>query len=211
MTRHEIARLACRLMALYFILQAIASIGILVLWLTSALALGSDLYRANISGTIASMVPPAMAGAIGLWLWKKSDWMASRMLHDSATSAVGFEVNLALPTELPVAQHLPRTEAPAPMLSAADWTVIGFMVAGVLVLVDGIHAFMGVAYTAFMSFRTYQSMRQLQANPVITAVAKTVIGLWLLLGSRGIVGVLRGVRGKYADQPTDGENSERAS
>lgn len=204
MTRHEIARLACRLMALYFLVQAIMPLGTLVLAMVSGLIAGGGVFRGDFVGFLAALIPPAMLGAIALWLWKKSEWMAARLLGERSSSRAAFEIQTTAAVEtpqIPLAMPQERSEVTHLPLSMTDWTVIGFMVAGLSILVDGIHAFMSVAYVAIMNFRSYQSFGNLSPDSVITAALKTGIGLWLLLGSRGIVGTVNRMRGKYAEAP----------
>lgn len=170
MTKREIAVLACKILAIYVALQAVSPLAYGVVSLGDAILRGRwEVQVGQILALILAIVPYVVIGTI---LW----WQANRL----ATHMVSG-----------------MTEAQAPEVKVIETDIqpIAFSVVGLLILAEAF-----ASAVSLLSTVLYQNWRSLLAsvtlyNDAVETVTRLAVGLWLLLGSRGLAKFLNRVRG----------------
>ena len=81
MTRHELAALACKIIAIYIFFKAFLYVGQLIYVIVSIIA-GRDMK-------VVDFIPAVILVLLGLLFWNSANWLASKMVS-SDPSPVGF-------------------------------------------------------------------------------------------------------------------------
>lgn len=184
MSRQEVGEFASRVVAMVLFSQA-ALLSLTGLCLCVMLTVAS-LYRgwfdfSSVSNNLILVVPTLVTFSLAWWYWAKAPFVAKHMMDD---------------TPGPVT-HIPIT--------VQDVMMVGFSVAGVFVLIDGVRD----AITVIYQYRSYHSTTAgiLYNSIAGTAVVQFLIGAWLVLGSNGIVKIIYKLR-TAGDPTTRNENSD---
>lgn len=180
MTKREVANLCCRVLAIYALLQALPSLG-LIIGLVHPLFdsppwTGNEILQQFI---VASQ--PVLLLAAATVLWKKSWHIAALM--------VGYTIQ----------DRADEPDVKAARPAAADIHIIAFSTVGLFVLIETIPEVIAYAFHYAAASATGDPMLQTKvqfwgAERVIYMALRFAIGLWLILGARGLVSALRRLR-----------------
>lgn len=172
MTTRDIAKLSCKILAIYTVVNAIKVFGYI------AFSSSSFLQQLNI-GTkilliITSFMPFVLLSVLGIILWLYADQFAKHIVSDK---------------DLPVEELKPNSE---------NIQVIAFTVVGIFVLADAIPRLTEV-FSSIILLHSLQEqhIRTIHADTIARAIGliiQFIIGFWLFLGSHGIVGLLKKLR-----------------
>jgi hypothetical protein len=189
MNRREIAALACRILALWLFTQAATSLVTTIVEVVTLFNIWDDITRgANQSGISApfgvllGMSPTLVMIAIGVLLWKKADSVASRMVSDD----------------------------PAPVTSAQatreDLLGVAYSAMGMFILASSLPELGRTIAQLLAADGVGLQNQQLWQNGAWQGrfwgeLTQIAIGLWLLLGSRGIVRALRKLQRPDVETP----------
>lgn len=172
MSRQEIAELICKTIALVLFAQGtyhlIHTIVLLFVELSPILAIlnGVSFYAPDISPLV--LLPMVSPLILGWFFWKKSEAIARRMVPSNPSAAAGNT------------------------LSIQDLKILVFSALGVLVLIRGIQRLLAVVFLV-KSYSLVTS--EFWFSPETwSGLLEFFIGLWLLLGSRGIVKGIKWLR-----------------
>lgn len=185
MNRREIAALACKTLALLLFAQAafisISSI-VLILFAILAAPFRGWLNWDEISTLLILSIPVLATLIVGLLYWKHSRAIASRMVSGSPEPVTALSITVQ------------------------DITIVAFNTAGVFILVEGVREFVA---TVFRMHQFNSTVADLWSHPQTwTALVQLAFGLWLVLGSQGIVRAVRWLRTAGVSKPEDEPNRE---
>jgi len=170
MTKHEVAALACKILGIYFIVGALSGFGYAVTMMVEHF---SGMREGEIGNLwLAALVGSGLMMVFGILLWFLADRVAARMVPERGSLAVES-----------------RT-------TGADIQAIAFSVVGVFVLARFFPRLTQLIVN--LSVLADYDRAQLDARTkamIGELIVQLAIGLWLLFGSRGIVGLLKTARG----------------
>jgi hypothetical protein len=183
MTQREIARLACKVLAVWAIIDAFKYLhySSRQIW---ALFEAWSSFSSSWGGTISSAITillPFLQIAVGIWLWRRAGvvaaWMTGHNLQDEQDE--------------PDVIHVPAD------LDAVQSVVISMM--GVWVLVDAVPALAGQLAALLPILDTGRSdfddwANRSAAMSLIWLISRLAIGIWLIFGAAGIVRMLKRIR-----------------
>jgi hypothetical protein len=168
MTRVEIAKLACRILALWLVSQAVLAsssmLGLTIAWIGSLIS-QRDLDWGVLA---ASLIPAGMVVAmllVALALWFGADRLARRMVSDDPTPVTRSDI------------------------TPEDLMVVAFTAIGLFTLIPALRELGRALVTAFHSeypFREWWSSTNWQAD-FWMSIAGLIFAIALLVGSRPIV------------------------
>ena len=179
MTRHEIATLCCKVIALlmacqsaFFVVSGVLLMGTIVLSFP-----GSGWFNQYefIKATILSVPAVTLAGMAYL-CWKKAESISRRMVIDSGEKVTSMEIN------------------------SNDLLTTGLTIAGVLVFVDGFRHMVGILYL-FAEVRI--TLSELFWTPgFLSSLSTLVLASWLILAGKGIANAIQYLRtaGHFVDE-----------
>jgi hypothetical protein len=113
--------------------------------------------------------------SVGVLYWKKSNWIASRMMPADPT---------------------PVTIQP---FTVKDAMVVAFSTVGLVFFLEAVREAVGIVWIAHES--SIAASEVLYHSGTWTAIVELALSLWLILGSRGIVAVIQ--RSRTAGTPQD--------
>jgi hypothetical protein len=188
MSKREVAELACRILALYYLVANLHS------FLGLPITLGMGVWRVVQSGdwdvTGFAIVFTALATgfviALVWFLWTRASWIAEKMVpHDANYSRW-------------------------PHVRAADLQVVAFSMVGLFTLVNGFQSlarsfglYIGVLNSEQYGERRITFLEWLTLEDTLGSLVGCILGIWLLLGSRGLVRLIRRLRRPEFDEPID--------
>jgi hypothetical protein len=115
--------------------------------------------------------------ALVWFLWTRAWWVAEKLVPDDANYSRW------------------------PHIRSVDLQVVGFSMVGLFSLVDGIRYFtrsvgvyLGILYSENLGDSTVTFLDWLIMEDTLASLATIAVGLWLVLGSRGIVRLIRRLR-----------------
>lgn len=196
MTKREVAELACRILALYYLVANLHS------FLGLPVTLGMSLWQVMRHGDwdITGMGILFVALATGLvlvlvwFLWTRAWWIAEKLVPDDANYS-----------------RWPRVRA-------AELQVVSFSMVGLFTLVSSVQFFarsvglyIGMLYADHFEGRRMTFLEWLTLEDTIGSLAGCVLGLWLVLGSRGLVRMIRRLRRPQFDESADDLTAARAA
>jgi hypothetical protein len=164
MTRHEIATLVCKSIALglfaYAAYSAIALAGFAILFFYSWLF---DQFSSHYLGELLVLSLPTLSMiAVGILYWKKADSIASRMVRKDARPVILEKVTVV------------------------DLMMVIFATVGLYTLVQGLHGVSQILY--LMNMEAFDG--DFGNEMVWSTTFKLGVGVWLMLGSRGVVNAI---------------------
>ena len=166
MNRREIASLICKSLALLLFSQvalvAVAEL-LLIIFSISAEPIRGYIDWSGIIGLLIFSIPGVAMGIVGLFYWKKADWIATRMIDDDPSWVRDR------PVKLP------------------DVMLVAFSTAGVFLLSRGIRDFAGVVGRYFWHSYNPLWVDVWKAPDTWSSVAQIAFAAWLMVGSRGLV------------------------
>jgi hypothetical protein len=174
-TRHFVALVGCRLLALWVLVQNLGTFILVVQAFIRAFGSSRSFYEWWYP--VLTLLPIAMVASVVAFLWWVAPWLASVMTGRGSNS------------ETPVSFRIDRDDG---SLLAVALTAAGALVlAGVL---PELLRWMLVILHA-------QSFSAVWQEDVLVAAARCVIGFWMLLGSKGLAGLLIRLRKHEAHAP----------
>ena len=188
MTQREIARLCCKITAIYALIRSIESVeGIIsVFYMLPVLAYGGsvDIHWNFYAAVFLGALPPVVLAAVAIFFWRQSGiiavWITGRNLQN-------------------------EFEEPNPIhkrVDAQELQVVAFATIGLWAIVSSISRFIS---SATWGVRNYlSSSEESSLFTLISQLASPVIllclGFWLLFGARGIVQLLYKLRNVGLDE-----------
>jgi len=187
LTRLEIAELACKVIALWVFTQVAFTTVPFLLFILAAI------FQPNPGKTILvtlgiSAVVPLGGLIIGIFLWKKSRAVARRMVSEDPSPVIRTDFGK---------EHL---------LS------IAFTVVGIYAVWESMNGLFRIITQIFLFTREYGLMdsglwKDIKWEASVCGTLGSLgFGIWLLLGSRGIVRLLQRIRGDHG--PPDGDPAD---
>ena len=173
MTKRETAVLACRLCSIYGIFMFISWAGIMIQGGWSMFNLRPGSSGKEFLLFIIFVTPVILLLLFSIWIWRKADWLAGKMLP-------GAEVSTG-----------------ESVLTASDLQVVAFSVVGLIAIVQALPQISSLVME--YKFRTEVSEGgQFPGGgfdrQVVFGSVKLLVGLGLLFGARGLAGILHSVR-----------------
>lgn len=191
MSRRELATIICKTLALLMFAQAafLSVSGIILIMFelcTAPFRSWNDWYV--VYTALILSIPTAAILIVGLIYWKNAFAIAGRMVSPDPT---------------PVTSH---------PISVPEVMMVAFSTAGVFVFVEGVREIVGMMYLVHR-FDLFELIENgFWSDPrTWSALAELILGLWLILGSRGIVRAIRWLRtaGVYELQEEPEEQEAR--
>jgi len=177
MSTREVAELASRILALtllcFSIFEVVAVVGMCLLSLERSIHADSLGELSNLGvGLVVIGIPVALKLVVIWFLWTRADWVADKLVPQSGTYS-----------------RWPRVRA-------ADMQVAAFSCVGLVFFCWGVRSLCGYV-TVFLEMSRYSNLTLgefFRSDVFVAAIANVVIGIWLLLGSRGVVRFVRRLR-----------------
>ena len=176
------AALLCKVLAIYVLIKAINYTSIICVLPVSFSHAGTWEMLSNV---LSFLVPFVLLAVLGAFLWVRAEYMSRRMVgaHSEDVKAVGAE----------------------------DVQAITFSAVGVLALSDALPKLAQQLYSVIAmhqaQMQSVEGMYIPTMSGIVGSVVKLIIGLWLLLGSRGIVHLLRSLRKAGLKKPSSEEET----
>jgi len=169
--RRELAALICRTIALVlFALATVLSLG--AVFALNAMVftglLGYAPFESDLSLFLFAGIPVLAIAAVGLFYWKKAEWIASRMVSDD-TRPIGFQP-----------------------FTLRDAMIVAFSTAGLFFFFGGVRDLVG--FILLIQDYSITPEEAVQSAPFWSAIVQLAMSLSLILGSNGIVGAIRWCR-----------------
>lgn len=179
MTRRDIAGLACRIIAVYLLTQAVLSLAggavATLFGIASMISRGRTEFE-YFFGSAVYILPGIGSGLAGWFLWAKSVRIAARMVPDEPVS-----ISLG-------------------SVTAADLLSIALSISGVFVTLNAV-AYIVRNFALITAERNFSYWRSTSSwnQTFWSAVVELALGIWLIFGSRGIAAIIRKLR--HQDPP----------
>jgi hypothetical protein len=180
MSKHDVAKLACRIMAIWVFVQLAVDLTVTMTVTTSLVLAGETRHVPQLLLSALSLLPVATRNVVGVLLWRKADFIASRMTADIADNDAAIDTRC----------------------SSADILQIALPLIGFLILTTGLSHL-----AAFISIALRSS--ELSASPwtergLFSTILIFALATWLILGSRGIANTITRLRNHVtkSDQET---------
>ncbi len=171
MSRGEIAAVICKTLALITFAQGVYLVSIAGTFVISRIAWfpfrGSCDWR-GIEATLLLAVPTLVIFVVGIVFWQQADAIARRMVSADPSPVASLPVTMA------------------------DVMTIAFSTAGLFVFVQSFRELAAIAFQIHTNYFVNENFWSLPHT--WSALAGVAIGLWLILGSRGIVGAIHWCR-----------------
>lgn len=171
MSRKQIGAFACKVLALYAVIQSINFTQLVIFQFGSALDQPMSTIS-RFSQIAASLIPILLLASFAGLLWTEADRISQSMFK-----------GISLPSKLKV--------------ESSDFQIIGFSIVGVFVLVKVIPVLTGVALNYWLIEKNMQFNQQMTAQTKIRLIISSLeflLGIGLLFGSRGLAGIISKVR-----------------
>jgi len=185
MTKRELAALACKVLALWILAKGVQDIVYVLMILRDMVV---DVGDYGIARTLLSIALFSLPGVVpivfAVIVWKKADSLAGRMVEPDEGQPVSYEI------------------------SGNGLLAIAIVAIGVALLVFAIPDLVGAAWTWFAWSEASPWPRN--PAPLLRAIAKMIVGLWLIVGTRRIVRVLAKVRTIGLDKGPNGPSELQA-
>jgi hypothetical protein len=188
MSKREVAELACRILALYYLVVNLHS------FVTLPITLGMGVWNAiQFGGWDATGIGILFIGlgtgciiALVWFLWTRAWWIAEKLVpHDANYSRW-------------------------PRVRAQDMQVVAFSMVGLFTLVNSFQSlarsfgmYVGVLNSDEYGERRITFLEWLTLEGALGSLIGCILGLWLVLGSRGLVRLIRRLRRPEFDELTD--------
>ncbi len=173
MTKREIASLACKILAVYALLQIpqyLQSVYFFVVSLfTEVLSFGDAHFQWTLSATF---IPTLLYLVVGILLWRRSDALASRMVSDD------------------------RPPEGQSTISGRAVSAIAFSIVGLVVIVHAIPRIARIlSYLAFRPTMEFESRWTANVIAELTALGvQVILGAVLFMSSRGLSRLVMKIR-----------------
>ena len=169
MTKREVAVLACKILGVYFFIVSLSGFAFTVSMVFANFSRGTEDSMSNVR--FVGLVGPIPVIVLSILLWFLADRIAGRMVSGTEGST---EVS---------------------KLTAADIQAIAFSVVGMLVLTRFFPQLAQlIVNLSILDRYDHAPMDAMTKGRIGGLIVQLAIGLWLLLGSRGLVGFLKTVR-----------------
>lgn len=184
MTNKDIARLSCKLLSIYTLISAIKSLNYFVV--LPFQEYGTGMFNIMI---VLTAIPSTFLFASGIILWVYADKLVKHLVPDKELAAGD------------------------PRRGLEDIQGVAFSVVGILILSDAAPKLMQVLLSIVLLLKLQYAIPNEWLN--VTTITRStglviqlIIGFWLFLGSRGIVGLLRKLR-EAGLKPSNNEDSQK--
>ena len=183
MTKHEFAALACKVLGIYTLVNAL---GLLPSILGNALnslassstGLNPALATVERTAAVAYILPLAFDIMAGLLLWRRADFLAARMIRDTDA-------------------------APSQIAIGAGAETVAFSFLGLFTLLQAIPRLGLIVFNLILMSRQgpllHRDYKGMAAPDVVVLVIQLCLGCWLLLGAAGLARLLGSLRHAGAD------------
>jgi hypothetical protein len=177
MSKRDVADLACRILALWLLI--INAHYIILLPVAFGGGLVDFLWYREFSTIAFGLMCSGVSIILLLWfiwfLWSRSYWIAAQLIPENANYGRWTHIRVL------------------------DLQTAAFSVVGLVALLNAVHSFsqsLGHYIDARRMGGTYAGLIDWLGMPeTLAAIANSALGLWLILGSRGIVKMIRKLRG----------------
>lgn len=184
MNKHDVAKLACRIMAIWVFVQLAVDLTATLTVMTSLMLAGETQHVLQFLLSALSLLPLAIRIAVGVFLWRKADFIASRMTADIADSNAAINAGFA----------------------STDILQIALPLVGFLILATGLSHLANFISIAIRS-------NELSASPwtdsgLYSTILIFALAAWLIIGARGIANTITRLR-NHPTKPVQGAPSEK--
>lgn len=181
MTQREIARLCCKVLAVYAFISSLQVIGGMLLYIGTLLSM-SDSFMNTLTTVVGAIVGPLLSVVFAILLWKNAGivaaWMTGHNLQDSMDEPDSFRIQASL----------------------RDVHTIAFSILGVWVLLGIIPD--AADLISRIIFSESDQAALIGSNVLTRGVSyglvmiffRLVIGVWLLFGAKNLVRFLHKIR-----------------
>ena len=188
MTQREIARLCCKIIAIYALIQSIESLqvgimNIMMMWPLYQRSGSIGLPWNSYVGVFFSMATPVMLAAVAIFFWRQSGiiaaWITGHNLQDEAD----------------------EPDSNPKRISAKELQVVAFATIGLWAIVSSLSQL--ISAIAWMVFSTTSMKEELLLRNTVRVIGLLFVlclGFWLLFGARGIVQLLYKLRNVGLDE-----------
>jgi len=170
MSKHDAAKLACRIMAVWVFVQLAVDLTVTLTVMISIVLAGETQHLLQFLMSALSLLPLAIRIAVGVLLWCKADFIASHMTADITDSNTEIDARFASTDILQIALPL-----------------IGF-----LILTTGLSHLANFISIAIRS--TELSASPWTESGLYSTILIFALATWLILGSRGIANTIARLR-----------------
>ena len=164
MTKREIAILSFKVLSVYAFLRVIDNLPYILYSM-----FGNDAKKAIIPNLLITTIPPLLLVLFGALLWYMAPFLASSVYKSAA-----FENE--------------------PNASLADIQTVAFTIVGLFLLASALPEIVSFIVIYYTMWATDIGGKRALIQNIIVLLLKIGLGLWLLLGSRGLVNVIRSMR-----------------
>lgn len=163
---HKIAFLACRITSVYFLANWLGALGSIVSTLFY--------FPTNMQAVLGSMVSMVFPVAIGVLLWIYSDKLAGFMVKP---------------------QDVQETEMISASFDLETVQILAFTIIGVFLIVKAIPSLVSALTVCVILPQHSVGQVWLQTiSQLVDSVIQIILGLWLVLGSKGVVNFIKKIR-----------------
>lgn len=167
MTKNEIAILSFKVLSLYAIIQTIDKLYYFLYYFLYESQL-DNAYKHNL---LLSSVPSLLMASCAIMLWFGAPFLAKSIFNKISSEA----------------------ESQATLV---DMQMIAFSVVGLFILATSLPDLVEIV-AVILTASSIQGGAGSLVHNIVTLILKAVLGFWLLLGSQGIVGIIRSQRAKF--------------
>ncbi len=183
MTQREIARLCCKVIAIYALIRAIESVPALGWMMQGGASFGMIEWQMYVQVFFFAL-PPVVLVAMSVFLWKHAGvaaaWISEHDLQDD-----------------PDEPDIKPTHANSQELQA-----VAFAALGLWAIINTLPRFIDMGFRALIPSSSPLAVEFgiLSASRLVAISLQLVIGVWLLFGSRGLVQLLYKLRNVGLDE-----------
>lgn len=184
MTQREIARLCCKVIAIYALIRAIESAAVLGWILLGPSSSGITEWQTYVPVFFFFALPPVVLVAMSVFLWKNAGvvaaWISGHDLQDD-----------------PDEPDIKPTRANSHELQA-----VAFATLGLWAIINALPRLIDLGFRAMIppSSSLAVEFGLLSASRLVAISLQLAIGVWLLFGSRGLVQLLYKLRNVGLDE-----------
>lgn len=183
MTQRAIARLCCKVIAIYALIRAIELVPVFGLMLPSSASFGTSEWQTFVQAFFFA-VPPVVLVAMSVFLWKHAGvvaaWISGHDLQDD-----------------PDEPDIKPTRANSHELQA-----VAFATLGLWAIINALPRLIDLGFRAMIPPSSPGAVEfgLLSASRLVAISLQLAIGVWLLFGSRGLVQLLYKLRNVGLDE-----------